>query len=83
MSRSICFSAGLFIALWGVSFLFIDKIVLNSTDVQREAGFRGLFARNVAREKVVDPPEWAAFTLISVGVVTMLYSVALPKKQQP
>ena len=82
MSRSICFSAGLFIALWGVSFLFIDRIVLNSANLQRENGFRGLFARNGAREQVVDPPDWASFALISMGVVTMLYSVALPSKQQ-
>ena len=86
MSRSFFFAAGLFVALWGVSFLFIDKIVLRSTEIQRETGFRGLFARNaareVAREKVVNPPDWAAFSLISLGTVTMLYSAALPKKQQ-
>ena len=28
---------------------------------------------------VIDPPEWAAFTLLSIGSVTMLYSVAIPK----
>jgi hypothetical protein len=82
MARSIFFSAGLFVALWGVSFLFIDRIVLHSTEVQRETGFRGLFARNVARERVIDLPEWGAFTLISLGTVTMLYAAALPKKQQ-
>ena len=32
-------------------------------------------------QRVIDPPEWAAFSLLSVGAVTMLYAVALPKKQ--
>ena len=34
----------------------------------------------VGRESrpIIDPPEWAAFTLLSIGSVTMLYSVALP-----
>ena len=29
---------------------------------------------------IIDPADWAAFTLMSIGSVTMLYSVALPKK---
>ena len=34
-----------------------------------------------ARPRVIDPPDWAAFSLLSVGAVTMLYAIALPKKQ--
>jgi hypothetical protein len=32
--------------------------------------------------KMVDPPDWAAFSLLSVGTVTMLYAVALPRKKK-
>jgi len=32
-------------------------------------------------KRVIDPPEWAAFSLMSIGTVTMLYTVALPKKK--
>ena len=47
-----------------------------------QPGFRGLFGAVAAsRKKVVDPPDWAAFSLMAVGTVTMLYSVALPKKK--
>ncbi len=83
MVRSIFFSTGLFVALWGGAFKMIDKIVLN-IDQERsmDNGFRGLFSGvGVTQKKVFDPPEWAAFSLMSVGAVTMLYSVALPKKQ--
>ena len=82
MMRSVFFSAGLFVALWGVSFLLVDKVVLNVKDDSRQTSFRGLFTSvSPERKQVFDPPDWAAFSLMSVGAVTMLYSVALPKKE--
>lgn len=83
MVRSIFFSLGLFITLWGGSFLLIDKLVLNTDSGSPGQGtFRGLFGgAATARKMVVDPPDWAAFSLMSIGTVTMLYAVALPKKQ--
>jgi hypothetical protein len=82
MVRAVFFSLGLFIALWGGAFLVIDKLVLSTDDSPAQSGFRGLFGGvAAARKKVVDPPDWAAFSLMSVGTVTMLYAVALPKKQ--
>lgn len=81
MMRSVFFSSGLFVALWGVSFLLVDKVVLNVKDDSRQTSFRGLFTSSPERKPVFDPPDWAAFSLMSVGAVTMLYSVALPKKE--
>jgi hypothetical protein len=83
MLRGTFFSLGLFITLWGVSLLFVDKLVLNVGDDQaRPPGFRGSLANNAPQKpRVIDPPDWAAFSLLSVGAVTMLYSIALPKKQ--
>lgn len=88
MMRSTFFSAGLFILLWGVAFLFVDKVELavKSKPEPPRTGFRGFFSRvtstNERKQKVIDPPEWAAFSLLSIGAVTMLYAVALPKKKQ-
>ena len=84
MLRSTFFATGLFVALWGVSFLFVDKIVLSINDEpQQGQRFRGLFTSiTPEHQKIIDPPDWAAFSLMSVGVVTMLYAVALPKKRQ-
>ncbi|HTN01939.1 hypothetical protein [Planctellipticum variicoloris] len=85
MIRASFFAAGVFVALWGVSFLTIDKLVLNKVDDKnRDQGFRGMLASSqiVERESrpVIDPPEWMAFSLMSIGTVTMLYSAALPKR---
>lgn len=85
MLRSAFFSAGLFVALWGVSFLMIDKLVMHSADdpSSKQSNFRGLLTSSGPdRKKVIDPPDWVAFSLMSVGTVTMLYSAALPKKKE-
>ncbi|MCH8829894.1 MAG: hypothetical protein IID45_09985 [Planctomycetes bacterium] len=88
MLRSTFFSAGLFVALWGVSFLFVDKVHLTMKEgnsPESERGFRGFFSRMTTTDKqkqrMIDPPDWAAFSLMSVGAVTMLYAVALPKNR--
>ena len=82
MVRSCFFSAGLFVALWGVSLLFIDQLVMNTTKEGEEENAVSAMISTVTpnQQKVVDPPEWAAFSMMSIGAVTMLYAVALPKK---
>mgnify|MGYP006272578717 CR=1 FL=1 len=85
MIRSIAFAVGLFVALCGGSFLMVDEMVLTAKyapEVRRDDEFRGMFMKvNNDKQKVFTPPQWLAFTLMSIGSVTMLYSVALPKKQ--
>ena len=83
MIRSAFFSMGMFVALWGVTFLYADKIVMtdNGEKLERDKNIRGMLSNQQIEKdirKVFDPPEWAAFSLMSVGAVAMLYSVALP-----
>lgn len=83
MIRATFFSLGLFVFLWGVTFLFVDKMIMASKDEDaRPKEFRGLFTSiNADHQAVFDPPEWCAFSLMSVGSVTMLYAVALPRRK--
>ena len=83
MLRSLFFSFGLFVTLCGGGLLYVDKLVLTTDTVPTDkAGFRGLFQKQPqAKKTVIDPPDWAAFSLLSLGAVTMLYAVALPKKK--
>jgi hypothetical protein len=60
----------------------VDKIVLHNPPEDR-AGIRGMLAKHQIDDEalpVIDPADWAAFLLMSLGSVTMLYAVALPKK---
>jgi hypothetical protein len=88
MLRAIFVSWGLFLAMSGGSLLLVDKMVLTFQDepaedaTQDDEEFRGLFmGKSVDDRKVFDPPEWLAFSLMSVGTVTMLYAIALPKRR--
>jgi len=85
MLRASFFSIGLFVTLWGTSFLFADKVVLHeSTEkLERDRNIRAMLSNQQIEKdirRVIDPPDWAAFCLLSVGSVTMLYAVALPKR---
>jgi hypothetical protein len=83
--RAAFFAIGLFVTLCGVSLFFIDRIVMkpDSNPYQREPGLRAMMGfRPIVQPRIVDPPEWAAFSLLSVGSVTMLYSFALPSKKK-
>ena len=86
MLRSTFFSVGLFITMWGITFLFVDKLMIKTKDVPpQQRAFRGLFAAVTpkgSQHKIIDPPEWAAFSLLSIGTITILYSVALPRRQE-
>jgi hypothetical protein len=85
MLRASAFATGLFIAMWGAAFLVIDKLVLfNPPEERAETGIRAMLAKEQIADEdrpVVDPADWAAFTLMSIGSVTMLYAVALPKRK--
>ena len=35
----------------------------------------------ISKPRVIDPPDWAAFSLLSIGSVTMLYSFAVPRRK--
>ncbi|MBI1314890.1 hypothetical protein GC176_26645 [bacterium] len=87
MWRAIFFAGGLFVAMWGGTFLMVDEMVLTFKDEPkpepRTEEFRGLFmSKNKDNKEVFNPPEWVAFTLMSIGSVTMLYSIALPRRSQ-
>lgn len=84
MLRATFFSMGLFVSMWGVGFLFADKIILhnNGEKLDRDKNIRGMLSNQQIEKdvrRVIDPPDWAAFSLLSIGSVTVLYSVALPR----
>ncbi len=84
MLRSGFFAFGMFVALWGGAFLAIDRIVLKveqkPEDAEKLSLKRLLTSIDADKKHVFRCPDWGAFSLMSIGSVTMLYAVALPKK---
>ncbi|MFM9058092.1 MAG: hypothetical protein ACKOSQ_03005 [Planctomycetaceae bacterium] len=66
MWKSFCLAAGIFACLIGIELLLIDSAVLLPFDGQ---GGRRVFTA----------PDWAPWTLLSVGAVTVLHFVSLPR----
>jgi hypothetical protein len=80
MRRAFFFSVGTFVILAGIIALGIDRIVLN---LRAESGPERMLdlLTSITNDglRVFTVPEWMPFTLIGVGGVTALYTLALPK----
>ena len=69
MFRSLFLALGTYSCLLGLEALAVERAVL-----KKPAGDAA------AVQRVVVPPDWAPWSLMSTGAVVMLYSFTLPKK---
>ena len=84
MIRAVGFAVGLFLCMCGGTLLYVDKLILFEKPPD-ELGLRGMLVMETIEQEtrpVVDPADWMAFSLLSIGSVTTLYSVALPKRKK-
>jgi hypothetical protein len=83
MWRSFFLAAGAYCCLLGVQFLTVDKLLLTSKEPVPQR-FMGVNLPNMnmsaqmMRSKEVTPPDWAPWSLMSLGAVTLLYSFTIP-----
>jgi hypothetical protein len=78
---------GLFILLIGLQFRYVQAYVLTPQTTQFLAERTGqatpatsmMLASGAAPRKVVQPPDWLSWCLISVGAVLALHSLAMQK----
>ena len=75
MWRALFLALGTSAVILGAEFLVVDKATLKATDAV-EVSVSSKSAPN--REFV--PSEWAPWSLISVGAVTILYSFTIPRR---
>ena len=66
MWKSFCLAVGIFACVLGVEMLLIDSAMIRPLD-----------GRGAAR--MFTAPDWAPWTLLSVGAVTVLHYVSLPR----
>jgi hypothetical protein len=80
MIRALFFGLGTFVGLWGLSFVAIDGVLLNiSAETSCSRVMQLISSAAPDGRRMIDPPEWIGFTLVGMGGLTMLYSLALPR----
>lgn len=82
MWRSLFLALGSFAVIAGVECLVCDKAILAARSEVKTQDFianPSASADAIKRREIV-PPEWAPWSLLSGGAVTMLYSFTLPKR---
>jgi hypothetical protein len=78
MWRSFFLAVGAFLCILGVECLAIERAVLAGSTPQ--SGMGSLVAFQAQAARVIAPPEWAPWTLMSAGAVVLLYSFTIPKR---
>ena len=87
LNRNQFFMVGIFLVLLGVQFRLLDSATLNTKTTEFLAkrasanpmGLAAMFASSGAGNKVVHPPQWIGWSLMSIGAVCILHSLAMKK----
>ena len=88
LNRNQFFFIGLLVLLIGIQVKYVGAYVLNAPTTQfladrtgNSSGMTSLFATSgfAAPRKVLTPPEWLPWCLMSVGSVLCLHALAMPK----
>ena len=80
MIRALFFGIGARVALCGLTVVFLDGFVLNvGADLCATRAIRLLTTYLPDGRRVLDPPDWIGYTMVGMGGLTVLYSVALPR----
>jgi len=89
-NRNTYFMLGLLLLLLGIQFRNVDSVVLNEKvtrflaeklpgSTQAEATMVGFFPSGAGPKKVIKPPPWLGWSLVSIGSVLILHSLAMKK----
>jgi len=82
MWRAMFLALGIYCCLLGVKAIAIEKAVLRpnvAASVEQNSTF-GIERVGTTGRVEVRPPEWAPWSLLSVGVVVILYSFSIPNR---
>ncbi len=91
INRNQWMMIGLVVLALGIQFRMVDSFVLNEktteiiakrlnkTDTVATTFMPGLVSSAPVSHRVIKPPRWLGFMMISVGVVLCLHSLVLPK----
>jgi len=75
MWRSFFLAVGLSVCIIGLECLVVDSFVVSA-----EGGLLGSTEAGRSGSRELTPPDWAPWSLLSTGAVTMLYSFTIPQR---
>jgi len=89
LNRNQFFFIGLMVLLIGLQVRYVSAYVLNPETTKFLADRTGqsstttsmltMFGTATGARKVVQPPEWLSWCMLSIGAVLCLHSLAMPK----
>ena len=79
--RPCVIGLGLALMMSGSTLLFVDRVILRDSTEMTQARMPEVFVRlsHVSKHEF-SPPPWMPITLLAAGGLTVLYSIALPRK---
>lgn len=77
MWRSIFLALGIVLCILGAECLVLEKAVWAADQPPAQQTAALFLATPAAADKEIVPPEWAPWTLMSFGVVVILYSYSI------
>lgn len=80
MIRAAFTALGISLALWGAALFYVESVTLKDTVPQ--TSILSLFTTPQGSSRSIVFAAWIPHTLIGVGIVTILYAIALPKPQR-
>lgn len=89
-NRNQLFLVGLLLLLFGLQFRLVETFTLNQPTTRflanrfqepTDAPIQSMFVNSnvIIPGKIVKPPLWVGYSLISIGSVLVLHSIMLPK----
>jgi hypothetical protein len=80
MIRAAFSALGINLTLWGAGLFYVDSVTLKPNTPQNPV--LSLISHSQGDGRTIQMAPWLPYTLIGVGVVTMLYAIALPRPSQ-
>ncbi|MCA9076467.1 MAG: hypothetical protein KDA93_15685 [Planctomycetaceae bacterium] len=79
--RPCVIGLGLSLMIVGSTLLFVDQVTLRNSTEMTQARMPQVFVRiSPVTKHQFSPPTWMPITLLAAGGLTVLYSIALPRK---
>lgn len=80
MWRSLFLAAGIVLCILGAECLVLEKAVIAQDKDQPQQTASYLAPAPTPKTKEIKPPEWAPWSLLSTGIVVILYSYSIPRR---